>query len=257
VRRFRTVDANGLSIRYLKAGPADAAETILFLHGGTGTAERHWSGQLDDFSARGYLCLAPDHRGHGGTSNDRDGLDQELMAQDEVAFLAALGVDRAHVVGFSVGGVIALYMAIAHPERVASVTTIGSHMTVDEHVLASNATIDPDRVEAQEPAWAAQLRVLHGVRYGPDHWRSVCRWLIETWARQPAWTDADLARVSAPTRVGRGENDDRAVQSQIDRIAAAIPGARRFVIPGVGHYFHHSDPGRSQLDAVLVDLFRS
>jgi pimeloyl-ACP methyl ester carboxylesterase len=246
------VDANGISIRYLDAGPADAAQTVLFLHGGIGTAARHWGRQVAGFGALGYRTLAPDHRGHGGTSNDRDGLDQVAMAEDQSGFLRALGVERAHVVGFSVGGVVGIYVALAHPEQVASLVTIGSHMTIDRHVRASNATIEPGRVQIEAPDWAAQLRELHAPRYGPGHWRTLCRWLIETWNRQPDWTDADLERVACPALVGRGQFDDRVVQQQIDRMAAAIPGARSFVVPGVGHYFHSTEPGRSALDRLLL-----
>jgi pimeloyl-ACP methyl ester carboxylesterase len=246
------VEANGISIRYLESGPRDAAQTILFLHGGTGTAARHWSGQLHDFGARGYRCLAHDHRGHGGSSNDRDGLDQPLMAEDASAFLSALGVERAHVVGFSIGGVIGLYVALAHPEQVASIVTIGSHMSVDEHILASNARMEPGRIQIESPDRAAQLRELHGVLYGPGHWRRLTRWLIDTWATQPDWREADLAGLAVPALIGRGQFDDFAVQSQIDRLVAAIPGARMFVVPGVGHYFHTSTGGRAALDELLT-----
>ncbi len=251
---WRDVAANGISVRYLESGPTDAGETLLFLHGGTGTAARHWSGQLADFGALGYRCLAPDLRGHGGTTNDRDGLDQALMADDQAALLEALAVERAHVVGFSIGGVIGLYLAMRRPECVASVTTIGSHMTVDEHVMASNATIEPGRITIEEPDWAAALRELHGVHYGPGHWRQLCRWLMDTWARQPAWTEADLARVAVPTLIGRGQFDDRAVQVQIDRMVASIPGARGFAVPGVGHYFHASSGGRAALHRELLSF---
>jgi pimeloyl-ACP methyl ester carboxylesterase len=247
-------EANGISIRYLESGPADAAAAILFLHGGTGTAARHWSGQLSDFAGRGYRCVAPDLRGHGGTTNDRDGLDQELMAEDAAGLLHALGLARAHVVGFSVGGVTGLYLALAQPGLVASVTTIGSHMTIDRHVLASNASIEPGRIQIESPDSAAQLRDLHGVVNGPGHWRTLCRWLIETWGRQPDWSDEDLARVSVPALVGRGQWDDRVVQSQVDRMVAAIPGARMFVVPGAGHYFHAAGGGREALDRILVDF---
>ncbi len=259
IRRGR-VEANGISISYLESGPPDAGHTILFLHGGTGSAHRHWSGQLEDFGARGYRCLAPDHRGHAGTTNDRSGLDQALMAEDEAEFLRVLGVGRAHVVGFSVGGVIAIYLALAHPELVASLVTIGSHMTVDEHVRASNLTIIPETVEREEPDWAEQLRLLHGqaavsdvagVHRRPEYWRDLLTWIYETWERQPNWTDAELGRIGCPTLIGRGQFDDRAVQVQIDRMAAPIPGANTFVVQGAGHYFHTSPAGRRSLDRLL------
>ncbi|CAN5507177.1 alpha/beta hydrolase [soil metagenome] len=250
--RSRQVDANGISVRYLESGPPDARHPLLFLHGGTGTAERHWSAQLEDLGTLGYRCLAPDHRGHGGTANDRDGLDQGLMAEDQSAFLRRLGVERAHVVGFSIGGVIALYLALAHPDQVASITAIGSHMTIDEHVLASNATVEPSTIEREAPDWAAQLTELHGVHYGADHWRALCGWLIETWGRQPDWSEADLGQVNARALIGRGEFDDRVTQAQVDRMAAAIPDARTFVVGGVGHFFHHSGTGREALHRELT-----
>ncbi len=69
-------------------------------------------------------------RGHAGTTNGRDGLDQAEMAQYAATFLGALGVRQADVVGFSAGGVIGIYLALAQPELVASLTTIGSHIAI-------------------------------------------------------------------------------------------------------------------------------
>lgn len=249
-RRSR-LEANGISILVRESGPPKAVEVILFLHGGTGAAARHWQPQLDRWAGRGYRCIAPDLRGHGGTTNDRDGLDQRLMAEDASRLLAACGVDRAHLVGFSIGGVIALYLALAHPDQVASITAIGSHMTVDEHVRRSNRTIEPDVIERSDPAHAQRLSLLHGEIYGPDHWRQLCRWLIETWDRQPDWRDDELAQVETPALIGRGAHDDRVVEQQIERMVEALPIARRFEIRGAGHFFHTTPGGAAALDAEL------
>lgn len=249
--RTARVEANGISILVRESGPPEAAEVILFLHGGTGTAARHWPAQLAQWAGRGYRCIAPDLRGHGGTTNDRDGLDQQSMAEDSSTLLAACGVERAHLIGFSIGGVIALYMALARPDQVASVSTIGSHMTVDDHVRRSNRTVDPALIERSDPDAAQRLSLLHGEIYGPDHWRRLCRWLIETWDRQPDWTDEELAQVEARALIGRGGRDDRVVEGQIERMVAAIPDARRFEIRGAGHYFHTTSDGAAALDAEL------
>jgi pimeloyl-ACP methyl ester carboxylesterase len=266
IRDGRTA-ANGISIHYLESGPPDATQTLLFLHGGTGSARRHWSSQLGDFGARGYRCIAPDHRGHAGTTNDLDVLDQRLMAEDEASLLRALGIERAHVVGFSVGGVIGIYLALEHPDLVPSLTTIGSHMTIDEHVRASNESVIPERVLREDPEWAAALRLQHsadavadtppgtpGREREPEYWQRLLRQVHDTWEEQPDWTDGDLAALRCPALVGRGEHDDRASQEQIDRIARAIRRARTFVVPGAEHYFHTVDPGRSALDETLTDF---
>ena len=253
----------GISVRYLDAGDAAAPVTLL-LHGGTGSAERHWALTIPRLVEAGYRCVAPDLRGHAGTTNDRDSLDQELMAGDAAALLEALGVRSAHLVGFSVGGVVALYLALARPDLVTSVTTIGSHMVVDDDVRASNATIDPDRVLAESPRWATALRVLHGPAADPDepgvaardpeHWRRVCGWLIETWGRQPDWIGADLARIACPTLVARGGDDARASARQQDRMVEAIPRARAFTLEGEGHFFLQDPAAVGRLCRVLVDF---
>lgn len=263
IRELRAT-ANGISIRYLESGPEDADHFVLFLHGGTGSARRHWLHQLETIGARGFRCIAPDHRGHAGTTNDRRGLDQRLMAADEGALLGTLGIPRAHVVGFSVGGVIGCYLALAHPHLVRSLVTIGSHMTIDDHVRASNETVLPERIRRDDPGWARLLAVLHspeqiadawdgGVARESDYWERLCREVHGTWELQPDWTAEDLMGIDCPTLVGRGELDERVVEDQVVGLAAAIRGARRFEIPAVGHFFQSAEPGRSALDAILVD----
>ena len=263
VREHRTT-ANGISIRYLESGPADAGDVVLLLHGGTGSARRHWLHQLETLGARGFRCIAPDHRGHAGTTNDREGLDQRLMADDEAALLGALGVPRAHVVGFSVGGVIGCYLALARPDLVRSLVTIGSHMTIDDHVRASNETVLPERIRRDDPGWARLLAVLHapgqiadawdgGVARESDYWQRLCREIHDTWELQPDWSATDLRAIDCPALVGRGALDERVVEDQVVRLAGAINGARTFEVHAVGHFFQATEPGRSALDAILLE----
>ncbi len=93
---------------------------ILFLQG-VGVSRVAWRSQLDALSD-GWRCLAPDHRGIGGSEGPVDDLSVEVMARDAIAFLDAMGRGPVHVVGHSLGGVVAHALALRAPQRVRSLT---------------------------------------------------------------------------------------------------------------------------------------
>ena len=93
---------------------------VLFVQG-VGLAGRAWSPQMSDL-CRDHRCIALDNRGIGGSRGETRDLSVERMARDALGLLAALGIERAHLVGHSLGGVIVQCMALSAPERVASLT---------------------------------------------------------------------------------------------------------------------------------------
>ena len=178
------------------------------------------------------------------------------MAADGVGLLDALGIDRAHVVGASMGGMIAQHIAFTHPERVLSLTSIMS--------TTGNPKLPPAQKEAlavltQRPqSMAESVLVEHGVRIGrtigspgypaeeerlrANATRDVRRSLYPAGLpRQLAAIIADgcrrerLAKVSAPTLVIHGQNDPLVPVEGGRDTAAHVPGARLKIIPGMGH----------------------
>src|SRR4051794_33840829 len=86
---------------------------VLFIQG-VGLTGRGWSPQLEALAAD-HTCIAFDNRGIGSSGGRTDGLTVDLMARDALGLLAGLGIDQAHVVGHSLGGVIAQRMALLEP----------------------------------------------------------------------------------------------------------------------------------------------
>lgn len=111
----RQVRAAGFDVRYWEAGPAAAAETVVYLHPAGGP---WWRPAHDELAVR-YRVVQFEQPGFGEAPNDRTstlGEQAELMA----AAIEAAGIDRYHLMGTSFGGAVALHLAVAHPERVAS-----------------------------------------------------------------------------------------------------------------------------------------
>lgn len=121
---------DGATLHYLDTGQGDA---ILFLHG-LGSCGDDWVLQTPAF-ADAYRLIAPDLRGHGQSSKPAGPYSAALFAADAAALLDALGVERAHVAGLSLGGLVAQQLAIDFPRRVRSLALINTFA----HLLSGSA----------------------------------------------------------------------------------------------------------------------
>jgi pimeloyl-ACP methyl ester carboxylesterase len=99
-----------------------AGPDVLFVQG-VGVTSQAWSPQIDELS-RDHRCIALDHRGIGKSTGDSSALSVDSMARDALAVLDELHVERAHLVGHSLGGVIIQRLALLAPERVASLALL-------------------------------------------------------------------------------------------------------------------------------------
>jgi pimeloyl-ACP methyl ester carboxylesterase len=117
-------DSNGVKIHYVVQGKEDG-EPVLLIHGFTLDIETQWAPVLQAL-AKDYKVVAMDCRGHGGSDKPHDPKKYGLeMARDAVRLLDHLKIDKAHVVGYSMGGSIALQVAARFPERVRTATLGG------------------------------------------------------------------------------------------------------------------------------------
>ena len=261
--------SNGIEICYDAVGDPDDPTILLVM--GLGSQMVHWP---DDFCAalaeRGYRVVRFDNRDTGeSTRCDGETADVSAaigggavtvpylladMADDAAGLLDHLGVDRAHVFGVSMGGMIAQTIAIRHPARVASLTSVMS------------TTGDPDVGTPTREAMAELMGQPPTTRQGYQDaavhhahvWGSPGLFdealLRETagraWDRgyEPAGTarqlvaimssgsrSADLAGLTVPTLVIHGTADTLVQPSGGERTAEVIPDAKLLVVEGMGH----------------------
>jgi pimeloyl-ACP methyl ester carboxylesterase len=190
-------------------------------------------------------------------AGDRSGVPYALadLADDTVGLLDALGLDSAHVVGASMGGMVAQLVAIRHPERVRSLTSIMSTTgdpavgapaeaamgvllapPAPDRASAIQRAVDTYRVigspgfEFDEPAVRERAGLSYDRRYNPA---GVARQLAAI-LTTPDRT-ADLGRLAVPTLVVHGRQDALVNVSGGRATAAAVPGAELLLVDGMGH----------------------
>jgi pimeloyl-ACP methyl ester carboxylesterase len=268
----------GPRICYRVDGPDDG--TPLLLVAGLGLDLTSWPQRMvDGFVERGFRVVRLDNRDAGRSSRignpppgrlrqllarpRPDAYDLADMAADTVGLLDALGIERVHLLGMSMGGMIAQTVAARHPARVLSLTSVFSTTghrrvgqparstllrlaksparTVEESVerhLAmlghiGSTVFPPD--EEYERAWATAVWDRCG---GPRAGAAVAR---QIGAIQAAGDrTAELARITAPTLVVHGDRDLMVHPTGGRATADAIPGARHVEVAGMGH---HLAPG--------------
>jgi pimeloyl-ACP methyl ester carboxylesterase len=219
------VDANGVHTYYEEHG---AGDPLLLLHGGLADADG-FGQQTPAFAAR-YRVIVPERRAHGRTADVEGPITYDLMADDTIAFMNALGTGPAHLVGWSDGGDVGLLVAIKGPGLVRRLVTMGSNFSADGLRPEAVAAFTPDTATSVIPVmrdmWAE-----HAV--DPERFDVVFEKM------QRCWFDyeiplADLARIAAPTLVMVGDDDIVRFDHTI-ALYETIRDAQLAVIPGASH----------------------
>lgn len=240
------VEANGTRIWVERSGQG----SDVLLLAGLGDSVEAWSCQLAGLSAT-HRLTAIDNRGSGRTSLPDGPLSVELMAHDAAAVLDELGIQRAHVLGFSGGSLIAQELALHHPERVRSLVLDSTYGRLDSYGktmvgywrwMLSAAPGERQGLEAfylwvYTPAAHADGtvdRLIDEVMAFP-YPQSVEAFLAQLEAFYAHDTLDRLHRISAPTLVLAGEVDICTRPALGRQVAELIPGARFELVPGQAH----------------------
>jgi pimeloyl-ACP methyl ester carboxylesterase len=257
------VDVNGATLAYEDGG---AGEPVVLIHGNT-LDMTMWDEQVEPLRQT-HRVIRYDARGFGQSSPP----DAPYSHHDDLAgLLDVLGIGRAHVVGLSMGGRIAVDYAVFFPNRVTRLVTIGSTVSGYTFSPVWNAavadvyeTAQRDGLATARQRWLAnalfdgprdQPAIMERIERMVDHY-SGWHWLNNNPERRidPATLD-QLDRITCPTLVIVGENDVEDIHAITNRLVRGIPNVRQVVVPGVGHLTNMEAP--DQVTSLLVDFFSS
>jgi pimeloyl-ACP methyl ester carboxylesterase len=251
-------DVNGRRLHYIRRGEGEP----LLLIQGMGGNHLSWGEPFLAELERGFDLVAYDHRGVGRSSYVTDPFSIVELADDAAALLDALGWETAHVVGISMGGMVAQELALRHPERLRTLTLGCTYSGGEGSALASSHVMsklaeammsgDPER------AIATSFEVNVSPGYGADKSAYATFYematalptavpviMLQAQAIQAHDTLDRLGDITAPTLVIHGTEDEMLPHTNAVLIASRIPHARLETLQGVGHMFWWEQPERS------------
>lgn len=246
------VHAPALEVFYEDAGEGPPAVLV----GGLSSTHEVYARQVEALSRR-YRVLAPDNRGSGRTRIADDDGDRAIdrMAEDLRCFLDGLGLDRVHLMGTSMGGMIVQQFAVTHPERLLSLTVGCSHGGTSTALPPTDETLGLLIAGSQDDAddavrLAGQEMMFHPTSLTGD--RRTFDFYLATKQRYPhsaaeigrritAIAEYDvwekLPTLAVATLVITGDGDRLVLAENSRRLAERIPGARLIVLENAGHIF--------------------
>jgi 3-oxoadipate enol-lactonase len=254
------IEANGTQLYYELAGPAE--RPVVMLSNSLGTRLEMWDPQMQALTER-YRVLRYDSRGHGRSEAPDGPYTIEMLADDAIGLLDALGIERVHFCGLSKGGMVGQVLGARHGQRLISLA------------LCSSACHMPQR-----EVWNERIRVATEAGMAAIADGVIERWFTEAFRREPrvelervqrmildtpphgyaaccaAIRDMDLrgliTGIKVPTLVIVGEDDPATPPAKAKEIQERIPGAKLEVVPNAAHLLNIEQD--VVFDAALMSL---
>lgn len=224
---------NGLEMYYEVHGEDTGPRPLVLLHGGVHTIGLSFGSVLPALAERRRI-VAPEAQAHGHTAGTEREMSVPNLASDVVALLDELGVVQADFLGFSLGGLTALEVAVRHPERVGRLALAsvqyrqdGYHPEVTASDFASPRLPSPADFQEMADAYAATAP-------RPEDFQDLLTRCTAAAHAPLPWTEDDLRHLAAPTLLVVGDTDFVRVEHAA-RMADLIPDSRLAVLPATTH----------------------
>jgi pimeloyl-ACP methyl ester carboxylesterase len=249
-RKGNYAEVNGLRLYYEIHG---SGKPLILLHGGVGAIEMF--GGVLPLLAEGRQVVAVDLQAHGRTADVDRPLSFETMADDIAALIDHLAFEKADVMGYSLGGGVALQTAIRHPEVVRKLVVVSTPFKRDgwyPGVLAGMGQMGPEAAEPMKQT--PQYQLYAGVAPRPEDWPVLLTKLGRLLGQDYDWSEG-VAAIEAPAMVVVGDADSVRTAHAVRFFellgggnadagwdGSGMPNARLAILPGATHYDIFSSP---------------
>ena len=237
-------DVNGIKLYYEVHG---TGYPLLLLHGGLGATSMF--GPNLPALATGRQVIAVDLQGHGRTADIDRPLSPQLMADDIAALIKHLKLERVDLMGYSLGGGVAFFVALRHPELVGKLVLVSTPIRRNAfypEMLAQQEQVGPEAAEAMKQTPMYQLYASIAPR--PEDWPRLLQKIGEAMKGDYDYSK-DVARIKAPTMIVAGDADIFPPSHAVEFFGllgggkrdggwdgSGISKARLAILPGVTHY---------------------
>jgi pimeloyl-ACP methyl ester carboxylesterase len=215
---------NGIRMYYALYGEGPP---VLLIHGGLGHADI-WGFQVPALS-RDHTVIVADSRGHGRSTRSQQPFSYALMADDYLALLDFLKIDKVALVGWSDGGIIGLDIAIRHPERLSRLFSFAANFTPEgTNDVANSPTFDAYFVRARKDYVALSPT--------PNEYDAFLKQISGMWATEPRYSNQQLRAITVPTMIFDGDHDEAIKSAHTRELAELIPGASLVIMKDASHF---------------------
>jgi pimeloyl-ACP methyl ester carboxylesterase len=248
------IEVNEATLYYEERG---SGAPLILIHGGLGAGSQ-WEPVVAEL-ANGFRVITPDSRGHGRSTNPSGELSYSLIADDVAVLIAALGLRRPVVGGWSDGGQVTLELGARHPGAAAALIVGAAYPDFDAGGLreAHRALLgadetgapDPAHVDAQLGESARDVKALHPG--GAERWRALLRQTAPMWLDYQGLQPDELRAIRTPVLVLAGDQDELIPLDLAVSLHRALPTAELAVCPSLSH-----DGPTPERAGVLASLIR-
>jgi pimeloyl-ACP methyl ester carboxylesterase len=250
------IEVNGAALYCEEHG--DGAPLIL-IHGGLSSSS-DWAPVVPEL-AEWFRVIAPDSRGHGRSENPREKLSYALIADDIAALIAALGLRRPVVGGWSDGGQVALELGVRHPGAAGALIVgaaypdfeVGGLREAHRSLLGADerGVSDTAHLDAELGEFAEEIKALHAG--GAEHWEALVRESASMWLDYEGLRPDEVGAIQAPVLVLAGDRDELISLDLAVSLYRTLPNAELAVCPQVSH--DGPTPERARVFATLIRDF--
>jgi pimeloyl-ACP methyl ester carboxylesterase len=252
---------DGLKLYYELHG---TGEPLILLHGGVGATEMF--NEIMPSLSRNRQVIAVDLQAHGRTADVNRPLSYEAMADDVSALIQYLKVDRADVMGYSVGGEVALRTAIQHPDVVRKLVLVSTTFSRDGWYPEIVSGMTQMGVGSAEPMKQTPMYQLYArIAPRPEDWPLLLTKLGEMFRKDYDWSK-DVPAIKAPTLLVLGDADAVRIAHAVQFFellgggkkdggwdGSGISNARLAILPGLTHYSIFSSPALVSTVTAFLD----
>ena len=213
-------------------------QTLLLLHGAIGSSAQ--LEKLKESLQAHYTVHTLNFPGHGGTALS-DQFSIPLFAQAVKNYLHAQGLQRVSIMGYSMGGYVALYLAKQHPELVEKIMTLATKFEWSEAIAAKEIKmLQPEVIEQKLPDFAKTLEA----RHAPQGWKQVLektKEMLIGLGQHNALSLADYANIQTPVQLLLGDRDKMVSLEETVAVYKQLPQAQLGVLPATPHPIEQVD----------------
>lgn len=216
---------------------------VLLLHGALGGRDQFTS--LTEKLSDSFSVFSLNLEGHGGVKQSDREFRIQYFAEGVIEWMDRYGHRKLDIFGYSMGGYVALYLALHFPDRVGSIFILGTKFFWNPEIAAREARLmNPEAMEAKVPAFATILKKRH---VAPNNWKQVVTKtgeLLVALGNKQEINSLEVKRIQNRVRIGVGDKDNLVDVSEAKKLFELLPNGEFMVLPATPHPFEKVDVGR-------------